>query len=217
MKLRSLALVATVVSGPLGPRLFAQDPVERRTFVVNVIDADGALVPGLTEASFHGKYRGEPVRILSATSEAAPRSLVLLLDRSGSMRGGPAAALIWSIAEEVIASLTPRHRVVLATLGEALQQHGPLSNDERVLREALERARAQTAFGPTPLFESVVRASRGFSKREVGDAVCLVSDGLDTTSRIRDADAAVAVAQTGIRMFVMYTPTPRVVVPLAGG
>lgn len=88
-----LLLVAFLAGG-----LFGQEsPCTTRTLLVNVIGQEGK--PAQVSAdSFRAKYRGRPVDILSVTSEAKSRRIVLLLDASGSMQ----EALKWE-AEKLLA------------------------------------------------------------------------------------------------------------------
>lgn len=58
---------------------------ERRTIAVSVLDKGGKAVHGLTAENFRGEFRGQAVRILSATEDSSPRRIAIVVDTSGSM------------------------------------------------------------------------------------------------------------------------------------
>src|SRR2546422_193408 len=62
-----------------------EQPCSHRIILVSVTDDKGRFAEGLTAASFVGKCRGKPVRILGASRDVSSRRIVILLDTSGSM------------------------------------------------------------------------------------------------------------------------------------
>jgi len=74
-----------------------ESPCSTRSILVNVVDQEGRPVQDLRGDNFRAKYHGHPVHILSASLDAQPRRIVLLLDASGSMQD----ALKWGAQERL--------------------------------------------------------------------------------------------------------------------
>ncbi len=100
---RPLLLALLLISASCA---FAQTspPAPSRAIVVNVLDQSGNAIKDLTKDNFRIKINKQPVQVLSASYELAPRRMVVLLDMSGSM-GGSADTKKWKIAREVIEDL----------------------------------------------------------------------------------------------------------------
>lgn len=75
---------------------------EKRVMAVNVLGEEGRPVTGLRAENFRGKYRGQPVKIVSAEWEPGPKRIVVLLDMSESMDGVPGK---WSYAQTAFRGL----------------------------------------------------------------------------------------------------------------
>jgi hypothetical protein len=185
---------------------------ERHSILVNALDREGHQIPGLTTANFRGEYRGQPVTVVSAAIDTAPRRIVVAMDTSESQgleRGGEAA---FTAAGDLLSTLAPRQRVAIFSVANGFTMHSNLTNDPTVLQKALGEARDRIG-GATALYDAVLRLSGGFAGRKLGDAICLFTDGEDTVDA-RDPNAVVtAVADTGVRIFVVRPHPDR---PTAG-
>ena len=86
---RTPKLFLTAVLPILSLSGFAQPSpsVPSRSILVNVLDRDGNAIRDLTKDSFHVKINKQPVVVLGADYDLAPRRIVVLLDMSGSMGG----------------------------------------------------------------------------------------------------------------------------------
>jgi len=72
----------------LSPLTLAQsESCRNRTLAVNVYDQKGEPVKNLNAGNSRGKLRGRPIRITSATNDARPCRVVILVDVSGSVLG----------------------------------------------------------------------------------------------------------------------------------
>ena len=202
----ALAWAAAVALLP-GAAARAEAGTERRVVRVNVLGEDGTRVPGLTAGSFRGEFRGRPVKVLAAAEESAARDVAIVVDVSGS-QGGREGEATWRAAERFAGGLVPRHRVVVLTAGETLKQHGPLTSDPETLRKALSDARARAPWGPSALLDGVLKASLGFPGTGTGSAVCLFSDGEDTSSTIRGDELGKALVERGVRLFAVQAERP---------
>jgi len=75
----------------------ASSPLGMRSIVVNVFDMHGRIISNLTKENFRVLLNGKPVALLDARYSVAPRRIVILLDKSGSMTGETHTAK-WSVA-----------------------------------------------------------------------------------------------------------------------
>lgn len=190
------------------PPVGGQEAPGRRTLLVNVLDREGRMVAGLDATRFRGEYRGRPVRILSAREDRSSRLVAVVVDVSGS-QNGRALAAAWRAVESLAGGLAPQHRVVVLTVADALRRRSELTTDRAVLLEAVGRARAVEPWGPSALRDGVLQAARAFGSPGPWNAVCLVSDGVDTASAVSSDQLEKAVAASGARVFVVETDSLR--------
>lgn len=158
-------------------------PGERRVIPDSVLDRDGKFVAGLTAANFRGEFRGQPVKILSAELDTNPRRIVLLVDVSRSMENPREKwDLAWAAAEDAVSSLAPTNSVAFCTFSEGVEQHTGFTREAKELRDALALAKARgTKEEATYLFKAIIQISQGWSPPGFGDAIYVLTDGLDTS------------------------------------
>src|SRR2546425_12425875 len=82
----TLVLPCIVAAGLLLEALAQETPCLRRTAMASVTLA-GQPVASVPTSSFKGEFRGQPVRILSATRDLAPRRIAVPLDARASLAG----------------------------------------------------------------------------------------------------------------------------------
>ncbi len=201
-----VVLIAVSASLPLSAQAPAPAP-ERRTIAVSVLDKDGKAVHGLTAENFRGEFRGQPVRILSATEDSSPRRIYLLVDTSRGMFG--VWRFVWGAAEDLVLKLTPEHQIAVVRFDLDAKQLSGFSNDQASLLQALRTSQKDEAVGGTALYDTVLRAGRSFSSPAFGDAVYVITDGQDTASRYTLKEAQTDLASNGVRVFAFWVkPQP---------
>ncbi len=190
---------------------FAQAPApqpERRTIAVSVLDKDGRAVHGLTAANFRGEFRGQPVRILSATEDSSPRRILVVIDVSASMK--PNWQLAWRAAEEIAAVFEPRYAVALVSVGDNVRVHSRFVSDPETRRWILARAKAEVGQGKgsTGLFDGLLVSLWQFEPPQLGDSVCIISDGVDNKSTADASRVTELLARRGVRAFPILFDAP---------
>src|SRR4051794_34341377 len=75
----------------------------QRSIPVYVSSSDGHLPVELTPAHFAATYQDKPLRVTAVSPEQHPQRLIVLLDASGSIRGGTTAG--WEATVEAAAQL----------------------------------------------------------------------------------------------------------------
>jgi len=193
-----LAAIATLAAGA-SARGDGQ-AAERRVVFVTVLDAQGKFVPDLTVANFKAEFRGRPATVVSSTGGTAPRHVAIVVDISGSEIQSPSPQ--WAKAEQLIEQLERDDTIGLFTVKQTLTKYGGFTADRDVLRAAIRAARAHGFSGSSSIYDGIAEAAASIPDPRPGDAVCLFSDGDDTSSSRTDIEAAQFLAKRNVRVFL---------------
>lgn len=149
------------------------------TMPVSVLDRDGRFIGGLQQKDFQIFENGVQQKVEYFQSVEQPFTVILLIDVSPSTQ-----FQIDQIQDAAIAFVNQLRRddkVQIISFDERVHVLSPVTNDRRVLRDAIMR----TEFGDgTSLYEAVdFVIQRQFKQIQGRKAVVLFTDGVDTTSR----------------------------------
>ncbi|HEY0872031.1 MAG TPA: VWA domain-containing protein [Vicinamibacterales bacterium] len=178
--MRLLALAASLavltVSLPAQQQPTFRSGARSVAVYATVTDRDGRLVPDLIKDDFEIKDNGKVQPITVFSNEVQPISVVMMLDRSGSMRGN--FRLVEAAGEAFVRALLPTDKARIGSFAENIQiDPEEFTNDKQQLITIL-RTKLQEQ-GPTPLWNSV-DASIATLKSQDGRKVVLVfTDGAD--------------------------------------
>jgi VWFA-related protein len=181
----SIALVPvalTHVTSGLGAQQTPQQPPIRsgaRTVAVyaTVTDKDGRLVPDLGREAFEVRDNGKPQPLTVFSNEIQPITIVMMLDRSGSMRGN--VGLVEKAAAEFIRRLRPEDKARIGTFAERIEiEPAEFTNDQRQLLDILQSE--VPVRGPTPLWNAVNMALDELRGQDGRKVVLIFSDGGDS-------------------------------------
>lgn len=207
-----------------GSWLQGQDVPCQQSVFVNVLDRNGNPLQGLGAGHFRGRFRGKPVRILSATREVGPGRIVVVLDTSGSMVGSGAVSgkweLGWQVARDIILRTPPKNSVALLTFADGVDRQvnfagspNPALLEElaaiKAGRKAFPKGRRRTA-----LYDAVLAGLAMLQPPQAGDVVYVITDGWDNASRARIKQIEGALLSSGVRLFASLLINSRVL--LAG-
>src|SRR5436190_7440596 len=117
-----------------------------------VTDASGRLVPDLVRDQFQIDDNGKPQDLTLFANEIQPITVVMLLDRSTSMRAN--FELVEKAAEEFVAVMLPADKARIGSFSDRIQvdpRDFTADHEEliRILRTELQSE------GPTPLWNAV--------------------------------------------------------------
>ena len=185
-----------------------QNECRQRVIPVHVVTRDGALPPKLNQANLEAAYANKPARVAAVSGAHRPQRLMVLLDASGSVRGGTASG--WEatvqVAAQLLANLPPME-IGLALFSEEVEPVvSPTTDRERLLEEIerlrtgppeFERGRRQRTALWDALFDSVSM----FGPFRAGDVLYVITDGVDNHSETRPAAVTQALVSGGIRLF----------------
>ncbi|HEX8352056.1 MAG TPA: VWA domain-containing protein [Pyrinomonadaceae bacterium] len=181
-----------------GARAQAQDePVETVNtnlviLNVGVADRKGQAVTNLTRGDFAVYEDGVKQSLVSFEPAAAPFSLVLLLDMSGSTINF--RPTLKQSALRFIDALGPEDRVQVVAFNDKVQTLQHFTSDRRKIAFAIDEAKGR---GPTSLYKALRYSLAELEKEgKRRKAVVVLTDGLDTEERGLDGRTS-AQAKTG--------------------
>jgi hypothetical protein len=179
----------------------------RRTMPVHISTPEGDLPVELTPAHFAATYQNRPLRVTAVTPEQHPQRMVLLLDASGSIRGGTTAGWEATIdsAARLIAAM-PAMEVALAVFAERVDPVvGPTNVHERLVEEIENLRSGPQEEGPrrqrTALWDSLLDSMQMFGPMQPGDVIYVITDGVDNFSESRPPMVTQALISSGVRLF----------------
>lgn len=181
MKAVALAAVAAL----LGTALLAQQPFKSgiRTVAVyaTVTDATGRLVTDLAQDDFEIFEDNKPRPLTLFSSDVQPISVVIMLDRSGSMKWN--FKLVEAAGEEFIRRMLPADKARVGSFAERVKidPEAFTSNHEELIR--IVRGELQPA-GPTPLWNAVSAAMTALAEQEGRRVVLVFTDGHDNPGNL---------------------------------
>jgi len=198
------ALLALVVSN-----LFAQNSnCKEQSMIVGALDAKGAPVKNLVAGDFKLFSGGRSVTVQSCQYREDQGRVVVLLDTSGSMRDSSGSNK-WRIARAIVfdfvSSAPPKMQVSFATFADTVQNRFDASGGRQLIIDWLDSApvkEGQVAKGTTALNEAILTATSALSPSQPGDAIYVITDGLDDFSKAKSSQIERLLQHSGVRLFV---------------
>jgi len=197
-------LAAAVVASPA-----AQRPTFKAAVEVVRIDASvrngRSAVGGLTKDHFAITDNGVPQTIDSVTLDRVPLNLLLVLDTSESLLGAPFTALI-AATRQLIGNLRPDEAATLVTFSDQVRLAVPTTYDRAPVLATLG---GLSAAGATSINDAIVMSllHRPPSTSDTRPVMLVFSDGRDTASWLRSAQAQEAVRRSGMLVHVVELRT----------
>jgi len=181
--------------------------VDLVTLSATVRDGKGRLVKDLTRKDFEVIDRGERRVISEFRSEQAPLSLAILFDVSGSMDTADRATAAKFAAHHLINQLDAgRDEAGLFAFDSRLREVAPFSVDTRALKGALGEV---DPFGATSLHDAIAAAAERVATRPMARrAVVVLTDGIDTASRMTPAQVSARAAAIDVPVYIIAVVLP---------
>ena len=141
-----------------------------------VTDSAGRLVPDLTKDDFEIFDNGKKQPIALFESGQQPITVVMMLDRSGSMRSN--FNLVRSAAEQFVTRLLPGDKARIGSFADRIQvDPRAFTSSQREMIEIL-RTQLQEA-GATPLWNAINVGITGLLHQDGRRVVLVFTDGMD--------------------------------------
>jgi len=142
-----------------------------------VTDPEGRLVPDLGRDDFEIYDNGKPQPLTLFANDIQPITIVVMLDRSGSMRAN--FRRVEAAAEAFVTRLLPADKVRIGSFAARVQLDPPdfTSDPEEMLRILRTELQAE---GPTPLWNAVNVGMNALRHQEGRRVVLVFTDGVDS-------------------------------------
>jgi Ca-activated chloride channel family protein len=142
-----------------------------------VTGASGRLVTDLQREDFEVHDNGKPQELTLFANDIQPITVVILLDRSGSMRAN--FDLVERAAEEFVGAMLPADRARIGSFSNRIQiDPRDFTSDRddllRILRNELQEE------GPTPLWNAINVGITGLLRQEGRRVILVFTDGADS-------------------------------------
>ena len=180
MKILIVLLSLTVALG-------AQQPTFKsgaRTVAVyaTVTEREGRLVPDLTRDDFEVRDNGKPQPVTVFSNEVQPISVIVMLDRSGSMKGN--FGLLEAAGEAFVRKLLPTDKARIGSFAEKIQldPENFTSNQQELITVLRTKLQEQ---GPTPLWNAIDASIQALKPQEGRRVVLVFSDGADNPGNFK--------------------------------
>jgi Ca-activated chloride channel homolog len=147
-----------------------------------VTDSKGRLVPDLTRDDFEVRDSGKAQPLTVFSADVQPITVVMLLDRSGSMKTN--FRLVEAAGEAFVQRLDPADKARIGSFARKIQIDPPNFTNDRtellgVLRSGLQ------AEGPTPLWNAVDEAITSLLSQDGRRVVLVFTDGADNPGNFK--------------------------------
>jgi Ca-activated chloride channel homolog len=174
--------------------------VELINITATVTDRAGRFVPALERADFRVFEDDRPVEVTNFAVDRVPVSLGIVLDTSESMAGDKMDHARAAI-ERFLDRLEPGDEVFLWGFASDVHVLQEWTTNRDAARASLQRIRPT---GATAMYDAVARAVRTAENgRNRKNAVLLISDGNDTTSRSDVRDVLRVVRETDVLVYAV--------------
>ena len=141
-----------------------------------VTDQAGRLVPDLTRDAFTVNDNGKPQALSVFANEVQPITVVMLLDRSGSMRNK--FTLVEKAAEEFVGAMLPSDKARVGSFADRIQVDPRDFTSDRDELLGILRTQLQEE-GPTPLWNAVNVGITALLHQQGRRVILVFTDGND--------------------------------------
>jgi VWFA-related protein len=175
------------------------------TIQASVRDARGRVVGGLTPSDFEVRDNGQLRPILELRADLkSPVTLAILVDMSGSMSVGPKIAMARQVYDSVLSQLRPgEDEAALFTFDSSLHERHGFTGDLGQLKPGLAEFEP---FGTTSLYDATAAAARRIGDRSATHrAIVVLTDGIDTSSRLTASEVSGLAASIDVPVFIVAT------------
>ena len=195
---------------PSDPAPTFRSSVDVVSIAAVVRDRKGRFVSDLSRDDFIVVEAGQPKPIIGFESERnGPVKLAVLFDISGSMRVGSRVMDARQAARHLFSALQPGDQAALFSFDTRLDRVHGFTSDFALLESAI--GRVEPPFGQTSLYDAIaetaraaaVEASGGTGRLPQRAAVVVLTDGVDTKSRLTPPEVSGIASSIDVPVYVI--------------
>jgi len=194
------------------PGAHFKSAVDLVSVVAVVRDRKGRFVPDLLQSDFIVVESGQNRPIVGFKADTdGPVRLAIVFDVSGSMRVGTKSAEAKAAARQLLSALGPSDLAALFSFDTKLERVRDFTSDFASLDAALDRV--DQPYGQTSLYDAVAETARAVAgnTREKGpqrSAVVVLTDGVDTHSRLTPGQVSGIASEIDVPVYVVAVMSP---------
>jgi VWFA-related protein len=179
-----------------------------------VRDRKGRFVSNMEQKDFIVAEAGRARPILDFRAQAdGPVKVAVLFDISGSMRIGSKAVDARQAARHLLGALRPTDEAAVFAFDTRLDRVTQFTSDVRALEAALDHV--EPPFGQTSMYDAVAETARVVAAAGSGDgrlpqrsAVVVLTDGVDTRSRLTAEQVSGIASGIDVPVYVLTLMSP---------
>jgi VWFA-related protein len=212
----SVALALTTASAEVSqpqeqtatPRFRAS--VEMVSVAAVVRDKKGRFVTDLSKKDFEVVEAGQRRDIVDFRAELnGPVKVAVLMDVSGSMRMAQRSADARQAADHVFLNLTGKDEAAVFSFDTMLSEVQTFTADRPKLQAAI--GQVEKPYGQTSLYDAIAATARMVAQASKSgalglpqrSAVVVITDGVDTRSRMAPAEVAAAASEIDVPVYIL--------------
>jgi len=186
------------------PQQTFRSAVDLVTIQASVRDTHGRVVQGLTRADFEVRDNGLVRPVIDFTADRkSPVTVAILVDMSGSMKIGTKIAMARQAYESVLSQLREQDEVALFTFDSSLHERHDFTHDLSQLQNGLAEFEP---FGTTSLYDATAATARRLADQSATHrAIVVLTDGIDTSSRLTAVDVSGLASSIDVPVFIVAT------------
>jgi Ca-activated chloride channel homolog len=184
--------------------------VEMVSVAAVVRDRKGRFVTDLSKKDFEVVEGGQRRDIVDFRAELnGPVKVAVLMDVSGSMRMAQRTTEARQAADHIFANLTGKDEAAVFSFDTMLSEVQTFTSDRSKLQAAI--GEVEKPYGQTSLYDAIAATARmvaaasksgprGLPQRS---AVVVITDGVDTRSRMAPAEVAAAASEIDVPVYIL--------------
>jgi hypothetical protein len=186
-----------------------ETPCPVRSVAIGILDRNGNVPHDLSAAIFHAELNRKPLEITAARVYSGPKRVAILVDTSPSMKRSTYSAgksrLAYRTAADAVKRLPKDFSIAFLTFDRQVDRLLDFSVPrEQIAAELAEHEQQPDTLvkGKTALRDAVEYALDNMPNPTPGDAIYLITDGEDNSSRINSAELQQRLEYAGVRLYV---------------
>jgi VWFA-related protein len=184
--------------------------VEMVSVAAVVRDRKGRFVTDLSKKDFEVVESGQRRDIVDFRAELnGPVKVAVLMDVSGSMRMAQRTAEARQAADHIFVNLTGKDEAAVFSFDTMLSEVQTFTSDRSKLQTAAREV--EKPYGQTSLYDAIAATARMVAQASKSgprglpqrSAVVVITDGVDTRSRMAPAEVAAAASEIDVPVYIL--------------